>query len=55
MRNASWAPLYFDELCKFPKSEFSDQVDSTTQFINWVQQSGSSLYRNDSEEREKER
>jgi predicted phage terminase large subunit-like protein len=55
MRNALWAPLYLDELCNFPKSEFSDQVDSTTQFINWVQQSNSWLYRNDSAEREKER
>ncbi len=36
IRNASWARLYLDELCNFPKSEFGDQVDSTTQFINWV-------------------
>jgi predicted phage terminase large subunit-like protein len=35
MRDASWARLYLDELCTFPKSEFTDQVDSTTQFINW--------------------
>ena len=39
MRDASWARLYLDELCNFPKSEFNDQVDSTTQFINWVHQS----------------
>jgi predicted phage terminase large subunit-like protein len=43
MRNASWARLYLDELCNFPKSEFTDQVDSTTQFVNWVNQSGSGL------------
>lgn len=36
MRDAPWARLYLDELCNFPKSEFSDQVDSTTQFINWA-------------------
>ena len=34
MRDAPWARLYLDELCNFPKSEFTDQVDSTTQFIN---------------------
>lgn len=36
MRDAPWARLYLDELCNFPKSEFTDQVDSTTQFINWA-------------------
>ncbi|PWT84130.1 MAG: hypothetical protein C5B58_05255 [Acidobacteria bacterium] len=39
MREALWARLYIDELCNFPKSEFSDQVDSTTQFINWAKDS----------------
>jgi hypothetical protein len=28
--------LYLDELCNFPKAEFNDQVDSTTQFLNWI-------------------
>lgn len=41
LRDAEWARLYLDELCNFPKSEFSDQVDSTTQFINWVRKSES--------------
>lgn len=39
MRDAPWARLYLDELCNFPKSEFTDQVDSTTQFINWAKNS----------------
>jgi len=43
MRNASWARLYLDELCNFPKSEFNDQVDSTTQFINWLHDSSVGL------------
>jgi predicted phage terminase large subunit-like protein len=37
-RNAPWAGLYLDELCNFPRSEFTDQVDSTTQYINWVRE-----------------
>jgi predicted phage terminase large subunit-like protein len=40
MRDANWARLYLDELCNFPKTDFSDQVDSTTQFINWIRQTG---------------
>ena len=39
MRDAPWARLYLDELCDFPKSEFTDQVDSTTQFINYAKNS----------------
>jgi predicted phage terminase large subunit-like protein len=39
MRDAPWARLYLDELCNFPKSEFTDQVDSTTQFINYAKNS----------------
>lgn len=39
-RSARWAQPFLDELCNFPKTEFSDQVDSTTQFINWMRQSG---------------
>jgi predicted phage terminase large subunit-like protein len=52
MRDASWARLYIDELCNFPKSEFTDQVDSTTQFINWAKGSlGWSRVRREEDER----
>jgi predicted phage terminase large subunit-like protein len=43
IRHASWARLYLDELCNFPKSEFNDQVDSTSQFINWMHESSFGL------------
>jgi predicted phage terminase large subunit-like protein len=43
MRDASWARLYLDELCNFPKSEFNDQVDSTTQLLNWIHESSFGL------------
>ena len=43
MRDAAWARLFLDELCNFPKSEFTDQVDSTSQFINWMRESDSPL------------
>lgn len=39
LRDAGWARLFLDELCNFPRSEFNDQVDSTSQFINWIQES----------------
>ena len=58
VRNASWARLYLNELCNFPKSEFGDQVDRTTQFINWVNQSGlwlPSYYESENEEDRKYR
>ena len=52
MRDAPWARLYIDELCNFPKSEFTDQVDSTTQFINWAKGSlGWSRIRREEDER----
>ena len=52
MRDAPWARLYIDELCNFPKSEFTDQVDSTTQFINWAKGSlGWSRIRREENER----
>jgi predicted phage terminase large subunit-like protein len=54
MRDAPWARLYLDELCNFPKSEFTDQVDSTTQFINWANRSlGWSKYRREEMERDR--
>ncbi len=57
MRDAEWARLYLDEMCNFPKSEFSDQVDSTSQFINWIRQKsswwGASLGHDEEEERQR--
>ena len=52
MRNALWSRAYIDELTHFPKVEFSDQVDSTTHFINWARQSGfgSKAYHAETEE-----
>lgn len=37
---ASWLTDYEAELYGFPESAFKDQVDSTTQFLQWVKKSG---------------
>ena len=29
--------IYIDELCGFPTAKYDDQVDSTTQFLNWIE------------------
>jgi predicted phage terminase large subunit-like protein len=55
VRDAPWARLYLDELCNFPKSEFDDQVDSTSQFINWIHESSSGLMAFYNKELEKDR
>jgi predicted phage terminase large subunit-like protein len=34
-RKASWLDVYVDEITTFPDSDFSDQVDSTTQALSW--------------------
>lgn len=34
-RSASWLDVYLDELTSFPDSDFSDQVDSTSQALTW--------------------
>ncbi|MFG1266198.1 phage terminase large subunit family protein [Xanthobacter aminoxidans] len=34
--NATWFKDYMDELLAFPNGRFSDQVDATTQFLNWA-------------------
>ncbi|MFL6725144.1 MAG: phage terminase large subunit [Sphingomicrobium sp.] len=36
MRYTPWARLYLDELGNFPRAAFDDQVDSTSQFLNWM-------------------
>ncbi|MEM9244436.1 MAG: hypothetical protein AAGA67_01630 [Cyanobacteria bacterium P01_F01_bin.153] len=33
----TWVAKFLEELLTFPASRFSDQVDSTTQFLNWAQ------------------
>ena len=37
-REAPWLSTYLDELLGFPNSRYDDQVDSTTQALDWVQQ-----------------
>jgi predicted phage terminase large subunit-like protein len=34
-RQVSWLDVYIDELTSFPDSDFSDQVDSTSQALTW--------------------
>lgn len=36
-REASWLPLYLDELLGFPHRTHDDQVDSTSQALDWFQ------------------
>jgi predicted phage terminase large subunit-like protein len=35
----SWLPEYLHELAIFPNGKYDDQVDSTSQFLEWVQES----------------
>ncbi len=37
-KDAPWLANYISELTKFPRGKHDDQVDSTTQFLNWAQQ-----------------
>jgi len=39
-RNATWLKAYVDEHLVFPNSSFSDQVDMTSQFFNWIAPKG---------------
>ena len=41
---APWLAEYVRELCSFPTSKFSDQVDSTSQFLIWTAKPRSSAY-----------
>lgn len=36
-KDAPWLSEYISELVKFPRARHDDQVDSTTQFLNWAQ------------------
>jgi predicted phage terminase large subunit-like protein len=33
--DAHWLPAYIKELCTYPATQFDDQVDSTSQFLEW--------------------
>ena len=33
---ALWLFDYLEELSAFPTGQYDDQVDSTTQFLNWI-------------------
>ena len=39
-RNAPWLYDYLEELSAFPNGAFDDQVDSTTQALNWMRSRG---------------
>jgi predicted phage terminase large subunit-like protein len=36
-RETDWLDVYIDELMRFPNGPFSDQVDSTSQFLRWME------------------
>jgi hypothetical protein len=40
---SDWLPEYLHEISSFPKGKFDDQVDSTSQALDWVKQ-GSECY-----------
>ena len=42
---APWVDEYIRELCAFPNTHYADQVDSTSQFLAWVREPGSSSAR----------
>ena len=35
-KSAPWLFDYLEELSSFPTGQYDDQVDSTTQFLNWI-------------------
>jgi predicted phage terminase large subunit-like protein len=38
LHDAPWLPDYIAELTTFPRSRYADQVDSTTQALEWIKQ-----------------
>lgn len=36
-KQADWLATYIDELMRFPNCPYSDQVDSTSQFLRWME------------------
>ncbi|MBP6013447.1 MAG: phage terminase large subunit [Alphaproteobacteria bacterium] len=43
--DAPWVDEYIRELCAFPNTHYADQVDSTSQFLAWVREPGTSSAR----------
>jgi predicted phage terminase large subunit-like protein len=37
---ANWRAAYVEELVEFPSSPFDDQVDATTQYLDWISKNG---------------
>jgi predicted phage terminase large subunit-like protein len=37
-RRAEWLENFRTELLQFPKGRYDDQVDSLSQFLNWLEQ-----------------
>ena len=54
-RGASWLSTLFDELLTFPNCEKGDQVDSTSQALEWLQHRFASEFLADGEVRERPR
>lgn len=54
-RGQPWAAAYLQEMCTFPKGKYNDQVDSTSQFINWIRSCDTPLMDYYKSENEKER
>jgi predicted phage terminase large subunit-like protein len=48
-RQAHWLDAYIEELTNFPDSDYSDQVDSTSQALAWILSGGNVNFRNSME------
>jgi predicted phage terminase large subunit-like protein len=35
LEHAPWTNVFLNEVCRFPYSTYSDQVDAMTQYLNW--------------------
>lgn len=46
---SNWVADYLKEMIKFPKATNDDQVDMTTQFLNWIKQKSSGTLTDDDE------
>jgi len=47
-RNAPWLDTYLNEILAFPNGRHDDQVDSTSQFLNWAWQKQARAYSSNS-------
>jgi predicted phage terminase large subunit-like protein len=41
--NDTWLAEYLNEITKFPKSKYADQVDSTSQYLEWAKRSSRTI------------